>query len=87
MVHVVVFIGEAGPLQNASAVLRQASAGWIELRPGVWLVGSALDAGAVRDIFNAVPGVQVVVAKLSGNWAARGMPGTAEWLKTARNAF
>lgn len=86
MVHVIYLEGVAASVAGAAEDVRTLSDGYVELRGDLFIVTSDLDMREWRDRI-AQFGASVVVAKLSGSWAVRGMPDLSSWLKGVRREF
>jgi hypothetical protein len=50
-------------------------------------VGYDHEAQILRDLLGSLPGVSVLVARLSGNWAGRGIGNVGDWLQNANPYF
>ncbi len=62
--------------------------GWLCLEKDTWLVASELGVEGLRDLLIArLPGTEVVVMQLQGEWATRAMNDPAAWLSGARRWF
>lgn len=84
-VHVVMFDGASDVVSAAVDRMKKTGNGWIQLQPGVWMVGSALNPQELRDIVAGANGLQVFVAGLSDSWAVHNSADVAAWLKGAVN--
>lgn len=87
MVHLVILEPTAPTaLPRIEESLMGFANGWVRIRPRVWLIGTDLDAGGVRDLLSE-RGLQVLVLRQQGNWASVGFGNVADWLRGARDAF
>lgn len=87
MIHIVVFIGQPSAIEPAAARLRTHANGYAQVSPSTWVVGYDHEAQILRDLLGSLPGVSVLVARLSGNWAGRGIGNVGDWLQNANPYF
>jgi hypothetical protein len=89
MVLLVLASGDSSSLLQVRGSVRSISNGWHEFALGVWLIGKDGDSNiltSVRDTLGGF-GAHVMVIRLQGAWAAKGMDGAVKWLQSARDSF
>jgi len=96
MIHLVVLRGNAIVVANSVEGAKRIASGWALLGGGPGNDGTMTTSmlltidqptGAIRDYFSRTPNLQILVARLEGDWAARGMPDIAVWLQNSAIFF
>lgn len=53
----------------------------------VLLIQSTQEEQVLRNFLGRTPGLEVMVAQLTGNWAAKGLRDAAQWLRAKEKLF